>query len=121
MDKKDEFKIAPSNMTYDDNLIKKMIGEILSETDGVLGAKGGLKDIFKKHADPTKGIKVDVTGSKDVTVKMKLYVEKDKNIPTIVNEITAKIRDELQNTAGLNVKDVSVEVVDTMTQEEYEK
>lgn len=121
MEKQDEFKIAPSNMTYDDNLIKKMIGEILAETDGVLGAKGGLKDIFKKHADPTKGIKVDITDAKDVTVKMKLYVEKDKNIPTIVNEITGKIKSVLQDTAGLNARDVSVEVVDTMTQEEYDK
>lgn len=120
MSKQEEFIIAPSNMTYDDKLIKKMIGEILESTDGVLGAKGGFHDIFKKHDNITKGIRVDIDDSKDASVKMKLYVEKGKNIPTIINQITTRIRDELQNTAGLKVRDVDIQVVDTMTQEEYD-
>ncbi len=112
------FVIAPSNMKYDDKVIKKMVGEILAQTDGVLGTKGGLGDVFKKKdTDPTVGISVNITEAKDIVVGMKLIVEKGKNIPNIVNEITAKVTDLLQNTAGLNVKDVNIEVVDVEERE----
>lgn len=97
-----------------------MVGEALAATDGVLDAKSGVADMFKSDSDPTRGVAVTLTDCQQVSVSAKIIAETGKNIPQLVNNATAAITDALQNTAGLHVKDICVEVTDTMTPEEYE-
>ena len=110
---------APDNVKIDTKVVKKMAGEALLKIDGVLDAKGGLADTFKDEDDPTRGLSVSVSDDHEATVNAKIIVETGKNIPNIVNAATEAITNQLQNNAGLKVKSVCVEVVNTMTRDEY--
>lgn len=110
---------APETLKIDDKVIKKMVGEALASVDGILGAKDNLADMFKSDEDPTRGITISTTNHHEVEVTAKIFAESGKNIPQMINAATAAITDKLQNTAGLKINGICVEVVDTMTAEEY--
>lgn len=110
---------APETMKMDDKVIKKMIGEALAGVDGILGAKDNITDMFKSDDDPTRGITISTTHHHEVEVTAKVFAESGKSIPEMINAATAAITDKLQNVAGLKVNGICVEVVDTMTAEEY--
>ena len=116
-----DFNPAPDTMKIDDKVVKKMVGEAISEIDGILDAKEKLTDMLKSGDDLTRGLTVTVTEDNSVSVLAKIIIEKGKNIPDIVNQATDAITNALQNMAGLKVKDICVEVADMMTREEYEK
>lgn len=115
-----EFKEAPSNVKIDNHVIKKVAGEAILGIDGLLGLKGGLTDLLKVDDDPTIGISVDMADDHVATISVKIIVETGKNIPNIVDAVTNAVTKALQNTTGIKVKEVCVEVVDSMTKEEYE-
>lgn len=111
---------TPQNMKIDDKAIKKLAGTAISQVNGVLGVEGNLTDMLKGSDDMTKGLQVSVEDNK-AQVSAKIITEFGKNIPEIVSEATRKVTEELQSTAGLTVEKVDIEVVDTLTKEEYEK
>lgn len=114
-----EFTPIPGQAKIDTRVVKKMVGEALAKIDGILDAKGGFSDILKSDDDPTRGINVNVTEDGEASVNAKIIAETGKNIPNMVNAATAAITETLQNTAGLKVKDICIEVTDTMTAEEF--
>lgn len=117
----DDFVRAPTNMKIDKKLVKRMIGETIAETTGVLGVKGGLTDVLKKNDDVTKGIFIHITDDNTISVKVKVITEVGSNMPNIVNTTTEKVTHLLQKTVGLKVKSMDMEVADTMTREAYER
>ena len=119
--KNDSYTPAPANAVIDDKVVKKLIGEATARVDGVLDMKGSLGDLLKADDDPTRGITVSISDEQQATVCIKIITETGKNIPEIVNHITAEVTSALQNTAGLGVKDIGVEVTDTMTREEFDE
>lgn len=114
------FTKAPDNVKIDDRVVKKLAGEALAGVKGVLGLKGGITDLLKDYSDPTRGLTVVVTENQEVSVTAKIITEEGQNIPAIVIAATDAITGAMQNTAGLKVKDICVEVVDTMTREAYQ-
>ena len=110
---------APSNARIDDKVVKKLVGEAVFQVDGVLDAKDGLTDMFKSDDDMTRGITVSISDEHSATICAKIVTETGKNIPDIVNNITKADTETLQANAGIAVKDLEVEVTDTMTKEEY--
>lgn len=112
---------APANAVIDEKVVKKLIGEAAARVDGVLDMKGSLGDFLKADDDPTRGITVSISDEQQATVCIKIITEAGKNIPDIVNSITAGVTAALQNTAGLGVKDIGVEVTDTMTREDFDE
>lgn len=116
----DNFTPAPHNVVIDDKVVKRMTGEAIAGIDGILGVKGGLGDVLKNDSDPTRGVTVQVGEDQSATVCVRVITEAGKNIPDIVNKATAAVTEALQNTAGLRVKEVAIEVVDTMSRDEYE-
>ena len=110
----------PQDTKIDDKAIKRLAGEAISQVDGVLGVDGGLTDVLKASDDVTKGLSITLSeDGKNVQVSAKIITEYGKNIPGIVTNVQDKIRDALQNMAGLTVEKVEVEVTDTMTPDEY--
>lgn len=112
---------APQNMKIDEKAIKKMAGQAVTKTPGVLGLAGGLPGMLKLTDDTTMGL--DVTLSEDnkkVAVSAKVITEYGKNIPQIVEDVTHQVTETLQTMAGLSVEKVEVEVTDTMTAADYQ-
>lgn len=112
----------------DDKVIKKIVATAVTEVDGLLGTSGsflgGITGILQKSTgmddESTRGI---ATETKDgfVTVSIKIITEMGKSIPAIADNVTQRVTEALRSVAGLQTKTVNVEVVDTMTREEYEE
>lgn len=118
--KKSTPTLKPENMKIDDKAVKKLIGEAITGVDGLLCLEGGFGGLLKSGDDKTRGVNVSVKDDGVTTVELKIVTEFGKNIPVIVNEVTKRVKDVLQNTAGLVVKDVTVHVTDTVTREEFD-
>ena len=114
-----DFTPAPETAKIDTKVVKKLVGEAIYKVDGVLDAKDSMADLFKSEEDLTRGINVTVSDDQRVEVHAKIVVETGKNIPDIVNEATKAATDTLQNNAGLQVKDICIEVADTMAKDEF--
>lgn len=110
---------APANMTIDKKLIKRMVGEAVQDTDGVLGLKGSITDLFKDLDDPTRGVSIRVNSENEATARMRVITEAGMNIPAVVSEATEKVVDALQNEAGLKADEVTIRVVGVETIGDY--
>lgn len=111
---------APGNVKIDDTAIKRIVGKAIGRVDGVLGVEGKLTDMLKSSDDVTKGLSITSNDNgKTVSIEAKIITEYGKNIPDIVNAITLNVTDALHSMAGIQVEKLNVEVVDTMTQQEY--
>lgn len=113
------FTPVPENAIIDEKVVKKLAGEAMANVDGMLGVKGSIGDWFKRDDDVTRGITVDMQEGGKVSLCLKVITETGKNIPAVVEAITQNVTDALQNSAGLKVAELNVEVTDTMTREEY--
>lgn len=128
MDNTNAATLTPDNVesvVYDERVIRKIIGAALEGIPGILGPSGGvfsgIADSFKKveDVDITKGLHFSyANGVADV--KLKVIAELGQQMPEIVNEITSKVTTALKEQAGMDVESMEVEIVDTMTREEYE-
>lgn len=115
------FTPAPETMKIDEKVVKKLVGEAIAGIDGVLDKKDTLSDLFKSDDDVTRGLTLDINNErKEVSVAARVVVESVKNIPDIVNAATKAVTKVIQQTTGLAVKDICIEVADTLTKEEYE-
>lgn len=114
------------NMKIDTKVIKKIIASALVDVSGYLGTANGvisgiagmLKKSTTEEEDALTGISASMKDNEaDVTVKV--ITEAGMNIPTIVSEITEKVKAKLRQVGGIEAKQVHVEIVDTMTKAEY--
>ncbi len=96
--------------------IKEIVGEALSEVDGVLALKSGLTDIFKKDDDLTRGISVGINQD-DATVKVgaKLIADSAFSSPEIISEATELVAEALRHEAGLEMKEIDIDVAESMS------
>lgn len=115
-------QVAPENVNYNDSVLKKIVNTAATQVDGVLGLGSTLMENLSgvfKDAENTHGVAVNQKND-TLDVDVKLVVEFGKNIPQIATAVEDSIRKSLREMAGLNANDVRVEVVDTMTREEFE-
>ncbi|MDL2220871.1 Asp23/Gls24 family envelope stress response protein, partial [Eubacteriales bacterium OttesenSCG-928-N14] len=109
-------------MDIDDKVMQKIVSESISGVDGVLGMHGGMMsgiaETLRIGDEETRGIS---TKMKDNTVQVhiKLISEFGKNIPTMIEQIQHNVEKNIVKMTGYEVPEVKVEVVDTMTKEEY--
>ncbi|EIR8763090.1 Asp23/Gls24 family envelope stress response protein [Enterococcus faecalis] len=127
MDKAKEVKkveVVKGKLTYEDKVIKKIIGISLEKVDGLLTVDGGffsnLAGKLVNTDDVTSGVDVEV-GEKQVAVDLDIVAEYGKDIHKIYNEMKEIITREVKNMTGLEVIEVNVNVVDIKTEEQHEE
>lgn len=117
--------MAPENVVYDERVIRKIIGAALTDIPGILGPSGGmfsgLTDSLKhvEDVDITKGLHFQMSDDA-AEIKLKVIAELGQHLPDVVNNVTEKVTTALKEQAGIQVETMEVEIVDTMTREEYE-
>ena len=120
----DNEKNVKGELTYDQKVIQKIIGNALADIDGLLTVDGGffsnLTDKLVNNDDVTNGINVDV-GKKQVAVDMDIVAEYGADISKLYDKIKNKIYDEVKSMTNLEVVEVNVNVVDVKTKAEHEK
>ena len=110
-------------MTYDDKLIKKIIGLSLEKVSGLLAVDGGffsnIKDKLVNSDNVTHGVNVEV-GKEQVAVDLNVVAEYQKNVPALYKEIKKVVVEEVSKMTDLEVVEVNVNVVDIKTKEQHE-
>lgn len=121
---KNEVKEIKGELTYNDEVIQKIVGLTLESVDGLLAVNGGffsnIADKLVNNSDVTRGIGVEV-GKKQVAIDLDIVAEYQKVIPEIYEEIKTKVSKEITNMTNLEVIEVNVNVVDIKTKKEFEE
>lgn len=119
----DNVKEHKNALTFDEKVIKKIVGFAVSEIPGILAMSGnlltGITDMLKNSDDPTKGISIEL-GKKQVAIDMKLVCEYGQNIPEIFQNIIDKVSSVIKEMTGLDVVEVNVHVADVLVKEEFD-
>ncbi|RXT24987.1 alkaline-shock protein [Lacticaseibacillus chiayiensis] len=109
-------------LKFDDAVIAKIVGITCNEVEGVYSLEGGMManitDMFTKDEDPTKGVSVDLSDDKDVSVSLDATVRYGENVPDIFNKVTMAVAKNVRQMTGLNVTEVKMTVKDMLTREE---
>ena len=97
----------------DDNVLASIAGASAMECYGVVGmaAKspaGGLVELLKREHS-SKGVKV-YTDKDEITIELFVIVEFGTRISVVANNIIEKVKYNIENLTGMNVKKVSINV-----------
>lgn len=111
-----------AKLTFEDVVIKKIVGVVISDIDGILGLSGNLftdfADRFRDNEDVTKGIDVEV-GTKQVAVDVSVICKYDINIATVFDQTVEKVKEAIAYMTGLELVEFNMSVDDVMTKEQY--
>ena len=114
---------ARGELTFDNDVIKKIIGQALENVSGLLAVDGGffsnLTDKLINTDNVTSGVNIEV-GKEQVAVDLNIIVEYKKNVPEIFEEIKRVITTDINKMTGLEVIEVNVNVIDIKTKEQHE-
>ena len=114
---------ARGELTFDNDVIKKFIGQALENVSGLLAVDGGffsnLTDKLINTDNVTSGVNIEV-GKEQVAVDLNIIVEYKKNVPEIFEEIKRVITTDINKMTGLEVVEVNVNVIDIKTKEQHE-
>ena len=120
--KPDEKPDIDKELTFDDGVVKKIVGLTSADIDGVYTLEGGLianvADKFRKNEDPTKGVDVDVDDDETVSVKLDVTLKYGESAPEIFDRVTDEICKRVKEMTGLKVSAVKMTVKDMLTDEE---
>lgn len=120
----DNVKELKNALTFDEKVIKKIVGFAVSDIPGILAMSGnlltGITDMLKNSEDPTKGITIEL-GKKQVAIDMKLVCEYGQNLPVIFQNIIDKVTSVIKEMTGLDVVEVNVHVADVLVKEEFDR
>lgn len=111
-----------TKLTFDDVVIKKIVGVVISDSDGILGLSGNLftdfADRFRDNEDVTKGIGVEV-GTKQVAVDVSVICKYDVAISDVFDATVKKVKEAIKHMTGLELVEFNMNVDDVMTKEQY--
>lgn len=111
-----------AKLTFGDVVIKKIVGVVISDIDGILGLSGNLftdfADRFRDNEDVTKGIGVEV-GTKQVAVDVSVICKYDVNISTVFDQTVELVKEAIAHMTGLELIEFNMSVDDVMTKEQY--
>ena len=114
---------ARGELTFDNDVIKKIIGQALENVSGLLAVDGGffsnLTDKLINTDNVTSGVNIEV-GKEQVAVDLNIIVEYKKSVPEIFEEIKRVITTDINKMTGLEVVEVNVNVTDIKTKEQHE-
>lgn len=108
-----------TNLTFDDQVIKKIAGITANQVDGIVSLDGNvfseLTDRITDGTDPTKGIHV---GEHQVSIKMDATIAYGKDTRKIFNEVVAKVQTALREMTGLSLVEFELHINDIKTADE---
>lgn len=113
-----------TNISYDDKVLKKIIGAAAEGVPGVLGPSSGflagLRDAFVPEAevDITRGITVTVDGAA-VDAEVLITTEENRDMLWIMDEVKRRVQEAIAAQTDLHARNLRVEIVDTETPEAY--
>ena len=109
-------------LIIDENVVEKVASNSAQKIDGIIDMKGNLLSTIQEGLggnDKTKGVDADVVDDQNAKVNLNVILEYGKSAPQVFDEIKDVVTKDLKNMTGLNVVEMTVNVVDVMTQDEF--
>lgn len=110
-------------LNIDNTVVEKISALAMRQIDGVIDMKGSLFSKLQQGlgmSDLTKGVDASVLDNSDVMLDMNIILEYGKSAVDVFDKIKELVGDDLSFMTGLRVREMTVNVVDVMTKEEYE-
>ena len=117
---------APAEPQYklviDENVVEKISSKSAQKIDGIIDMKGNLLSRVQEGLggdDKTKGVDADVVDEQNAKVDLDIVLEYGKSAVDVFDQIKDVIGKDIKDMTGLNVIEMTVNVVDVMTRDEY--
>ena len=114
--------VTKRRLSFDDDVIKKIAGNISNDIDGILAMNGGLMsniaDRFRDETDPTKGIDAEV-GQKQVAMNMEATLEYGADAHIIIDKLCQQGYNAIKLMTGFELIELNLNVKDLMTKREW--
>ena len=102
-------------LVINENVVEKISSLAAQKIDGIIDMKGNVLSRIQEGlggADKTKGVDADIVDDAGAKLDLDVILENGKSAPQVVG-------DDLKDMTGLEVIEMTVNVVDVMTPDEY--
>ena len=109
-------------LVINENVVEKISSLAAQKIDGIIDMKGNVLSRIQEGlggADKTKGVDADIVDDAGAKLDLDVILEYGKSAPQVFDEIKKVVGDDLKDMTGLNVIEMTVNVVDVMDQEEF--
>ena len=109
-------------LTIDENVVEKISSKSAQKIDGIIDMKGNLLSRVQEGLggdDKTKGVDADVVDEQNAKVDLDIILEYGKSAVDVFDQIKDVVGKDIKDMTGLNVIEMTVNVVDVMTPDEY--
>ena len=111
-------------LVIDENVVEKISSMAAQKIDGIIDMKGNLLSRVQEGLggnDKTKGVDADVVDDKNTKLDLDIVLEYGKSATDVFDQIKKVVGQDIKDMTGLNVIEMTVNVVDVMTQDEYDQ
>lgn len=111
-------------LIIDDNVVEKISALSVQKVDGIIDMKGSLLSSIQEglgSSSQTKGVTADVVDEENTRLEFNVILEYGKSAPQAFEQIKNVIAKDLKDMTGLGIVEMTVNVVDVMTREEYDQ
>lgn len=105
-----------------ENVVAKVAAKATQKIDGIVDMKGNLLSTIQEGlggSDQTKGVNADVVDEGSAKINLDVIMEYGKSAPDMFDEIKEVVITDLKDMTGLEIIELTVNVVDVVTMEEY--
>ena len=109
-------------LTIDENVVEKISSLAAQKVDGIIDMKGNVLSMIQEGLggnDRKKGVDADVVDENTAQVALSLILEYGKSATDVFDQLKDVIAKDIKDMTGLNVIEMTVNVVDVMDQEEF--
>ena len=116
--------LTVAQLVIDENVVEKISSKAAQKIDGIIDMKGNLLSRVQEGLggnDKTKGVDADVVDDKNTKLDLDIVLEYGKSATDVFDQIKKVVGQDIKDMTGLNVIEMTVNVVDVMTQDEYDQ
>ena len=109
-------------LTIDENVVEKISSLAAQKVDGIIDMKGNVLSMIQEGLggnDRKKGVDADVVDENNAKVDLSIILEYGKSATDVFDQLKDVIAKDIKDMTGLNVVEMTVNVVDVMDQEEF--
>ena len=109
-------------LTIDENVVEKISSLAAQKVDGIIDMKGNVLSMIQEGLggnDRKKGVDADVVDENNAKVDLSIILEYGKSATDVFDQLKDVIAKDIKDITGLNVIEMTVNVVDVMDQEEF--
>ena len=111
-----------ARLTIDENVVEKISSLAAQKVDGIIDMKGNVLSMIQEGLggnDRKKGVDADVVDENNAKVDLSIILEYGKSATDVFDQLKDVIAKDIKDMTGLNVIEMTVNVVDVMDQEEF--